>query len=125
MTTTTMTQALDQSAANLRARLARAARAAGFVAAAFLFTMSGTEHMSRAATSPQRSSETAAPSRTTDAPKVPVGQKSVAQTTREDYQQREANSQDLANFAGGSAGIYIGGSTAAVILLIVLLVILL
>jgi len=125
MTTTTMNRALNQTTANLRARIARAARAAGFVAAAFLFTMSGSEHLSQAATSAESATESGMPSRSTDATSPSHAQKSVAQSTREDYQQREAASKDVGDFAGGGAGIYIGGSSAAIILLIVLLVILL
>lgn len=38
------------------------------------------------------------------------------------YAQREAGAQDLEQFSGGGAGIYIGGSSVAVVLLIVLLI---
>lgn len=38
------------------------------------------------------------------------------------YAQREANAPGLESFAGGSRGIYIGGSTVVLVLLIVLIV---
>ncbi|HEX3695782.1 MAG TPA: hypothetical protein VH374_10365 [Polyangia bacterium] len=41
-----------------------------------------------------------------------------------DYAQREAQVPQIADFKGGSVGVYIGGSTLAVVLLVVLLVIL-
>lgn len=41
-----------------------------------------------------------------------------------DYARREAESPGMADFKGGSAGIYIGGSSVAVVLLIVLLILL-
>jgi hypothetical protein len=41
------------------------------------------------------------------------------------YAAREAETPQLATFEGGSAGVYIGGSTVAVVLIIVLLVVLL
>ncbi|HXI60003.1 MAG TPA: hypothetical protein VNO55_28240 [Polyangia bacterium] len=46
-------------------------------------------------------------------------------TAEEGYAQRESQSPQTADFKGGSAGIYIGGSGVALVLLIVLLVILL
>lgn len=41
------------------------------------------------------------------------------------YAEREAASKPLEKFAGGGAGIYIGGSTVAIVLLVILLVVLL
>jgi len=131
LTTTTMNKTLDRTAANRRARPVSAAGAAGFIAAMFLFTMSGTEHIARAAMSGEStapsiaavSENTAARARTAD--ETTAAKKSAAQATREDYQKRDASSKDVGDFAGGGAGIYIGGSSAAIILLVVLLVILL
>jgi len=54
--------------------------------------------------------------------KVTSGETSSAQ---EGYAQRESRSPQTADFKGGYAGIYIGGSGVALVLLIVLLVILL
>jgi hypothetical protein len=41
------------------------------------------------------------------------------------YAAREAETPQLATFEGGSAGVYIGGSTLAVVLIVVLIVVLL
>jgi hypothetical protein len=130
-TTTTMTNALDPAAAVLRTRAARVARALGFVAV-FLITMSAAEHVSRAATSAegatpaisssQRHGNSLAAAEGTDATAAP--KKSAMQATREAYQQREASSTGVDDFAGGHAGVYIGGSTVVVVLLIVLLIVL-
>lgn len=123
MLTTTTTKSLDRMPAILRGRLMRAVCAAGFVATLFLTTMSATEHMARAAMSGEGISTPV--SETANVEAKSTARKSATQATREDYQQREQSSKDLTDFQGGSAGIYIGGSTAAVILLLVLLIILL
>jgi len=130
-TTTTMSNALNSTAAAQPMRAAWVARAVGFVAV-FLITMSATEHVSRAATSAegatpvssssQRPGSSPAAMDRTGATAVPKG--SATQATREAYQQREAASKDVGDFAGGHAGVYIGGSTLAVVLLIVLLIVL-
>jgi len=130
-TTTTMSNALNPAAAGLRTRASWAARAVGFVAV-LLITMSATDHISHAATSAEGATQmnpsgerhggSLAATEGTAATAAP--KKSAMQATREAYQQREASSQDLNDFSGGHAGLYIGGSSVAVVLLIVLLIIL-
>jgi hypothetical protein len=120
---TTTTKNLVRMPAFLRGRLTRAVSAAGFVAAMFLATMSATEHIARAAMSGEGAPTPVAES--SKAETKSAARTSAVEATREDYRQREESSKDLGEFAGGSAGIYIGGSTAAVVLLIVLLIILL
>ncbi|HEY2904126.1 MAG TPA: hypothetical protein VGL59_26295 [Polyangia bacterium] len=51
-----------------------------------------------------------------------AGELSVA--GQSDYARREAQAPQIADFKGGEAGVYIGGSTVAVVLLVVLLLIL-
>jgi hypothetical protein len=131
-TTTTMSNALNPATAGLMTRVAWVVRALGIVAV-FLITMSATEHVSRAATSAEGATQVTSSSQrngsilaaeegsaATAAPK-----KSALQATREAYQQREASSQGVGDFAGGHAGVYIGGSTVVVVLLVVLLIVLL
>jgi len=131
-TTTTMSDALNPAAAAVRTRASWVARAVGFVAV-FLITMSATDHVSRAAASAEGATQVIQPSQRhgsglaaaegTEATAAP--KKSTMQATREAYQQREASSQGVGDFAGGHAGVYIGGSTVVVVLLIVLLIVLL
>ena len=52
-------------------------------------------------------------------------QPSAVQATKDAYAQREASTTDVGDFAGGGAGIYIGGSSAALVLLIVLIIVIL
>jgi hypothetical protein len=49
----------------------------------------------------------------------------VAPGEAADYAAREAAAPELANFAGGRGGIYIGGGTVVVVLLVVVIVLLL
>jgi hypothetical protein len=65
-----------------------------------------------------------ADSRTGDAPST-ARPAPASPATNDAYAQREASSRDVGDFAGGGAGIYIGGSTAAVVLLLVLLIVIL
>lgn len=72
---------------------------------------------------PSRQQTSAAAAESQSEAKVAAGPSTGA--TSDTYAQRESGAKDLEQFSGGSAGIYIGGSTVAVVLLIVLIILIL
>ena len=73
-----------------------------------------------------RTDEVTAPSRTDGKPSPRVGSATGAPVhPQATYAAREAANPELAQFKGGNASIYIGGSTVVIVLLVVLLIVLL